>query len=41
MKIQNDFIEYCKNAQKPCEKTNIGCANFQNCLERLKKYNCI
>ena len=40
-KISDDYIEYRRNTQKPCEKTNIGCANFQNCPERLKSYNCI
>ena len=40
-KIQDDYIEYPRNTQNPCEKTNIGRANFQNCPERLKNYNCI
>ena len=35
------FVEYHKNTQKPCETTNIRCANFQNCPEKLKNCNCI
>ena len=40
-KSYDDNIEYCKNRQKSCEKTNIGCAIFQNYPGRVKNDNCI
>ena len=40
-KFKTIILNIAEIHKKPCEKTNIGCANFQNCRERLKNYNCI
>ena len=40
-KLRTIILNIAKNTQRPCEKTSKGCANFQNCPQRLKNYNCV